>query len=79
MCDVEGSNYNKYKSSSFNIQKVINKNGFQNNCSKIDETIYLYDDLNTTQLKPFKNYILIYSDNEQSVQGDLYEYHENTC
>ena len=79
MCDVPGSKYDKGSSSSFSIQKVINKHNYQNNCSKISETIYLYDDINTKQLKPFEKYILLYSDNEESVQGDLYEYHDNTC
>ena len=79
MCDVPGSKYNKESSNSFSIQKVIFKHNYQNNCSQISETIYLYDDINTKELKPFEKYNLLYSDNEESVQGDLYEYHDNTC
>ena len=79
MCDILDSSYDKEKSNSFYIEKVINSHGFMKNASRINETLYFYDNLDKKVLKPFKNYKLVYSDNEKKVQGDLYEYHENTC
>ena len=73
MCDISGSFYDKNKSTTFYIEKVINDKE-----KRINETLYFYDDLNFKELKPFKFFKLKYSDNELS-QGDSYEYHENTC
>ena len=79
MCDVSDSLYDKEKSETFYIEKVINSHGFMKNASRINETLYFYDNLNQKELKPFTNYKLVYSDNEKKVQGDLYEYHDYTC
>ena len=49
------------------------------NASIIQEEIYLYSDLNLKELKPYNNFILIYSPNDKEAQGSQYEYHSNTC
>ena len=49
------------------------------NASLISEEIYLYSDLNLKELKPYKDFYLIYSQNNKEDQGSQYEYHSNTC
>ena len=79
MCDLSGSLYNKNKSSSFSIEKVINSYSIMNNASIINETLYFYDNLNLKERKPFEFMKMIYSDNDEKIQKEKYQYHENTC
>ena len=76
MCDISGSSYKKDKSTSFKIDKIIDSS---KNISKINETIYFYDDLRKKELKPLYNYSLKYLDIEKPNQDNINEYHENTC
>ena len=79
MCDIHFSSYEKEKSSSFLLKKYINYYSIMKNASIIQEEIYLYSDLNLKELKPYNNFILIYSPNDKEAQGSQYEYHSNTC
>ena len=79
MCDVPISSYEKEKSSSYFLVKYINSYSTMKNASLINETIYLYSDLTTKELKPYKPFTIVYSQNEKEEQGNSYEYHTNTC
>ena len=79
MCDIPFSSYEKEKSSSYSFNKCINSYSTMKNASLIEETIYLYSDLDMKELKPYNPFIIIYSQNEKEIQGDSYEYHESTC
>lgn len=78
MCDYP-SEFDKKKSSSFVYHKIINSYDKMKNASLINETAYLYNDLNLKSKKTLKNFSLIYSDNEESAQGSSYENHPYTC
>ena len=79
MCDIPFSSYEKEKSSSFQLKKYINSYSTMKNASLISEEIYLYSDLNLKELKPYKDFYLIFSQNNKEDQGSQYEYHSNTC
>ena len=79
MCELPGSQFYKENSSSFKYFNNINSYYPMNNASIINETIYFYDNINLKEQKPLYYYRLIYSDNEKEIQGDRYEFHENTC
>ena len=76
MCDIAGSSYQKDKSSSFKVDKIIDNS---KNISKINETIYFYDNLKKKELMPLYNYSLKYLNIEKPNQDNINEYHENTC
>jgi len=79
MCDIPFSSYEKEKSSSYSFVKNINSFSSMKNASVIEETVYLYSDLNCKKLKPYKPLTIIYSPNDKNSQGNSYEYHSNTC
>ena len=76
MCNFTGSSYLKNKSSTFNIDRIINNYSPKYNVSIINETLYFYDNVKLKRQKPFENMKLIYSDNEDKAQKDFYT---NTC
>ena len=79
MCDLSDSLYNRNISSSFYLEKIINSYSIMNNASIINETLYFYDNFKLKERKPFKFMKLIYSDNDENIQKEKYQYHENTC
>jgi len=79
MCDLSGSSYIKEKSSTFYLERVINSYYPMENASIINETLFFYDNFDLKELKPLKNFKIIYSDNDEKTQEDKYEYHQYTC
>ena len=77
MCDLKNSFYYKNESSTFNVEKTINFYYSMSNVSMINETLYLYDDFNLKEKKPFEGIKIVYADNEEKIQKE--KYHENTC
>ena len=79
MCDIPFSQYEKDESSSYIIEKSIHSYSTMQNASVSRETLYLYNDLSTKKLKPYKSFSFIYSPNSEKDQGTSYEYHPYTC
>ena len=76
MCDIAGSSYQKDKSSTFKVVKIEDSS---KNISKINETIYFYDNLKKKELIPLYNYSFKYLNIEKPNSDNINEYHENTC
>ena len=79
MCDIPDSLYSKEDSNTFYEFKNIHSYHPMKNASIINETLFFYDNINTKELKPLEYMKIIYSDNDEEVQKDSYEYHNNTC
>ena len=76
MCDIAGSSYQKDKSSTFKVDKIVDSS---KNITKINETIYFYDNLKKKELIPLYNYSFKYLNVEKPNSDNINEYHENTC
>ena len=79
MCDLPNSFFEKSKSSTFKYLDNINTIYPMKNASVINENIYFYDSLKLDKKISLSDFRFIYSDNEENVQGDNYEYHKYTC
>ena len=79
MCDFPGSSFERKSSSSFKWGKNYQNVNKMKNASLAYETFYLYDKLDTNEMKPFHPIPFVYSDNDKDIQGESYEYHDYTC
>ena len=79
MCDLPNSFFEKSKSSTFKYYENINSIYPMKNASIINETILFYDNLKLDKKISLNFFRLIYSDNDENIQGDNYEYHKYTC